>query len=88
MESSDLRMHVSVAAALGHIHRFIEPRAVLLDNSGREGNTFLQAMREKSEDLSIPLIELPYNAAKDLMWIARLDSGSLRGKLLRSSQKH
>jgi hypothetical protein len=73
-------MRVSVAAALAHINHFMHPQAVFIDKSEEEDEYFVRAMREKARDLNKPLIELPENSVEDLMWMTRLDSGSLAGK--------
>ena len=75
--SSDYRMEVSVAAALGHVDNFIEPVAVISDGSGTEDSFFTSSMRRKTNELSKVLIELPEDAIENLMWITRLDCGSL-----------
>ncbi|KAL8871106.1 MAG: hypothetical protein Q9174_002994 [Haloplaca sp. 1 TL-2023] len=75
--SSDYRMEVSVAASLGHIHTFMHPQVIITDDPSREDAFFTRAARSKAMELGRSLIELPTNAAADLMWITRLDSASL-----------
>ncbi|KFY33676.1 hypothetical protein V494_07419 [Pseudogymnoascus sp. VKM F-4513 (FW-928)] len=65
-ESSDFRMEVSSAAALGHINNYMHPRAVIVDNSGTEEEYFLVGIRERSVELGRTLIELPYNAEQSM----------------------
>ena len=77
-------MHVSVSAGLGHTHSFLHPQVLLLDSSEQEDTVFVKAMREKARELSIPMIDLPQNALENMMWITRLDSGSLSGLLASS----
>ncbi|KAI9801739.1 MAG: hypothetical protein M1825_003111 [Sarcosagium campestre] len=76
--SSELRMRVSVGAALGHIQNYMHPQAVLIDNSGREDDFFIKSAKSKAKDMGMSLIELPANAAEKMMWISRLDSDSLK----------
>ena len=75
--SSDYRMEVSVAASLGHIQEFVHPQVILIDEPNREDDFLVAGIREKAMDLSKPLVELPSDAAENLMWITRLDSASL-----------
>ncbi|KAL8850026.1 MAG: hypothetical protein Q9221_005043 [Calogaya cf. arnoldii] len=75
--SSDFRMEVSVAAALGHVGTFMHPQVVITDDPSREDVFFTRAIRAKASELGKSVIELPKDAAEKMMWIARLDSGSL-----------
>ncbi|KAL8827002.1 MAG: hypothetical protein Q9170_007191 [Blastenia crenularia] len=75
--SSDFRMEVSVAAALGHIQTFMHPQVLITDDASREDGFFTKSIRSKAFELGRSVIELPLNAAENLMWIARLDSASL-----------
>lgn len=77
-------MEVSVAAALGHIQSFIDPQVIITDHASRENGFFIKAMRAKSSEIGKSLIELPPDATENLMWLARLDSGSLAGELASS----
>jgi hypothetical protein len=80
-ESTDFRMEVSSGAALGHITTYMHPQAVIVDNSGTEEKYFLTGMKYRAQQLGRTLIELPNNAEQNLMWLTRLDSSSLNGKL-------
>ena len=73
-------MEVSVTAGIGHIHRFIIPQAIIIDNSQREDAFFVNSIKSKVTELATSLIELPSSAVESMMWISRLDSGSLAGK--------
>ncbi|KAI4261274.1 MAG: hypothetical protein L6R42_003522 [Xanthoria sp. 1 TBL-2021] len=75
--SSDFRMEVSVSAALGHIETFMHPQVVITDDQSREDAFFTRAIRAKASELGKSVIELPKDATEKMMWIARLDSGSL-----------
>ncbi|KAL8992946.1 MAG: hypothetical protein Q9169_006716 [Polycauliona sp. 2 TL-2023] len=75
--SSDFRMEVSVSAALGHIETFMHPQVVITDVPSREDAFFTNAIRAKAGELGKSVIQLPKDAAEKMMWIARLDSGSL-----------
>lgn len=77
--SSDFRMETSVTASMEHINTFIHPQVILIDNPSREDAFFVNALRSKAMDLRKSLIELPADATENLMWITRLDSGSLAG---------
>lgn len=75
-------MEVSVSAALGHIETFMHPQVVITDDQSREDGFFTRAIRAKASELGKSVIELPKDATEKMMWIARLDSGSLAGKFL------
>ncbi|KAL8966421.1 MAG: hypothetical protein Q9197_005991 [Variospora fuerteventurae] len=79
--STDFRMEVSVSAALGYIDKYMHPQAVITDDPSREDAFFTTAMRAKTFELGKPAIELPSDASESLMWITRLDSGSLAGEV-------
>lgn len=75
-------MEVSVSAALGHIQGFMHPQVVITNDPSREDAFFTRAIRARAFELGKTVIELPTDASENLMWIARLDSGSLAGKVL------
>lgn len=82
--SSDFRMEVSVAASMEHIHTFIHPQVIIIDDPSREDKFFVSALRSKAMDIGRGIIELPPDALENMMWLTRLDSGSLAGMLCRS----
>ncbi|KAL6719190.1 hypothetical protein ACLMJK_003427 [Lecanora helva] len=75
--SSDFRMEVSVAASLEHIHSFMHPQILIIDDPDREDQFFTKALRSKAMELGRGIIELPSDAIETMMWMTRLDSGSL-----------
>ena len=75
--SSNLRMELSIRAALGHIHKSMRLRAVLTDALTHEYEFFTKAIRDKTKELRLATIELPVNAVDGLQWMMRLDSSSL-----------
>lgn len=75
-------MEVSVSAALGHIETFMHPQVLITDDSSRDDGFFTKAIRAKAAELGKSVIELPKDATEKMMWIARLDSGSLAGKIM------
>lgn len=78
--SSSFRMEVSVSAGMGHIQTFIHPQVIITDHESREDAFFTKAVRTKALGIGKSVIELPLAAAENLMWITRLDSGSLAGE--------
>jgi hypothetical protein len=76
--SSDTRAHSSVIGAMSHIHNMVHPQAVIIDDSSVEDAFFVNAMRDKTEKLNMPLIEVPKGKWENFMWITRLDAGSLK----------
>lgn len=77
--SSDSRMENSVRAGIGHVDKFVMPQALIVDFAGREDMFFMKAVRKRALEMGKSLIELPSDAAEHMMWITRLDSGSLAG---------
>ncbi len=73
-------MEVSVTAAFNNLHSYIHPQVIITDYSPREDTFFTRSLRNKAQELDTPIIELPPDAAETLMWMTRLDTGSLRGK--------
>ncbi|KKY17960.1 hypothetical protein UCRPC4_g05162 [Phaeomoniella chlamydospora] len=82
--STDLRMEISAKAALGHVHNYANLKAVLTDSNSVEDEWFIKAMKLKTAEIGLTLIELPRNAAMAVDWISRLDSTSLKGLSLLS----
>ncbi len=78
--SSDDRMELSVKASIGHIDKFIALQALIVGDQGREDVFFIKSIRSKALAIGKSLIELPSDAAENMRWITRLDSGSLAGK--------
>ncbi|KAF2143891.1 uncharacterized protein K452DRAFT_285929 [Aplosporella prunicola CBS 121167] len=76
--SSDLRAEMSTAAAMTHIHTFMHPQAVIMDDSYREDVFFVKGLRTRANDENIPVIEIPMDKAEGLEWLTRLDSASLK----------
>ena len=78
--STDSRMHLAVETALGHMTVFMHPQVYICDDSAAEEIPFIKEYRTKAAKENKVLIELPRNAPEKLMWMTRLDSGSLSGK--------
>lgn len=75
--SSEFRMEVSVEASMEHIQTFVHPQVIIIDNPSREDTFFVTTLRSKAMDIGKSIIELPSDATENMMWITRLDSGSL-----------
>ena len=73
-------MEVMVSASIGLIYNFMHPQVCIIDGSGNEEDFLISGVRLKAPDIGQPVIELPNNAAELMMWMTRLDSGSLKGK--------
>ncbi|MCJ1472416.1 hypothetical protein MMC13_001064 [Lambiella insularis] len=74
--STKARMELSVTSGLGHIHSFMHPQAYIIDDN--EDSFFVKSIRSKGFETGKPIIELPSNAVQRMMWITRLDHGSLQ----------
>ena len=74
-------MEVSVTASMEHIHSFMHPQIIIIDDPNREDEFFVGALRSKAMDIGKGIIELPPDAIESMMWLTRLDSGSLAGIL-------
>lgn len=66
-------------ASMEHIHTFVHPQVIIIDSPSREDPFFVTTLRSKAMDIGKTIIELPSDAAENMMWITRLDSGSLAG---------
>ncbi|KAI9662689.1 MAG: hypothetical protein M1831_002732 [Alyxoria varia] len=76
-ESTELRMEISVAGALGHCEEFMHPQAVITGTGEHKDHFFTKAMRRKTKDLHQTLIELPRNKLQSLSWVTRLEASAL-----------
>ena len=72
-------MQISVEASMEHIQTFIHPQVIIIDSPSREDFFFVTTQRSKAMDIGKCIIELPLDATENMMWITRLDSGSLAG---------
>jgi len=75
-------METSVFEALGMVNRIMNLRVIIVDNLEEEVGFFARSIRTKVHGSRIPVIELPRGAAENLMWMTRLDYGSLSGMLM------
>lgn len=76
--SSDERAEMSVMAAMTHIYSFLHPQVAIVNDAQSEDSFFARGVKAKTEALRIPLIEIPSGKSDNMMWITRLDAGSLR----------
>ena len=58
----------------------MHPQVHIVDGSSKEEAVFMKGVRSYGYKAGKPVIELPPDAAKNLMWMTRLDTGSLSGK--------
>ena len=78
--STDDRMHSAVEGALNHITIFMRPHIYISEDPTLEEAPFALEYRTKAAKEGKVLIELPQDASERLMWMTRLDTGSLSGK--------
>ena len=76
--SSDFRAEASVASALEHIHEFMHPQLVIMDDSSMEDQFFTRQVRVKAAKYEWPVIELPAGASEKLQWLSRMDVPALK----------
>lgn len=76
--SSDDRAESVVMTAMTHIHTFLHPQAAIIDDALSEDGFFVKGMRARTKSLGMPLIEIPKDKVDSMMWMTRLDAGSLR----------
>ncbi|KAL1597747.1 hypothetical protein SLS60_008234 [Paraconiothyrium brasiliense] len=76
--SSDDRAEQSVMAAMTHINSFLHPQAAIIHDAMSEDGFLVRGIRAKTEALHMPLIEIPRDRLDSMMWMTRLDAGSLR----------
>ncbi|KAI9862086.1 MAG: hypothetical protein M1813_004861 [Trichoglossum hirsutum] len=78
VSSTDSRMEASVFESLGRIIGITNPWVVIVDDLEEEETFFATSVRAKAQSLRKPVLELPRDAVENLMWLTRLDCGSLR----------
>ena len=76
--SSDERAEQSVMAAMTHINSFLHPQVAIIDDAETEDSFLVRGVRARTELFHMPLIEIPQGRSENMMWITRLDAGSLR----------
>lgn len=76
--SSDNRAERVVVGAMSHIHSYLHPQAVIMDDATVEDVAFVRGIRTKTSRLQTPLIEIPKGGVDSLSWLTRLDAGSLK----------
>ncbi|MCJ1381145.1 hypothetical protein MMC17_004254 [Xylographa soralifera] len=76
--STDFRMGASVTSALHHIYGFMHPQVYIIDQASNEELFFANAIRSKGYETQKSVIELPTDALTRMLWITRLDYGSLQ----------
>jgi hypothetical protein len=76
--SSDARAESAVVGAMSHIHSILHPQAVITDDSISEDVFFVRGIRAKTNEVGMPMIEVPKDKWESFLWITRLDAGSLR----------
>ena len=75
-------MATGVSEALGLINNIMNPWVFIVDNLEEEEAFFSKSIRDKAQSLRRPVLELPRDAVENLMWMTRLDCGSLNGMLM------
>ncbi|KAJ4379892.1 hypothetical protein N0V86_005076 [Didymella sp. IMI 355093] len=75
--SSDERAEASVQSALTHIQSFLHPQVAIVDDAVSEDAFFTAGVRNRTDVLDIPLIQVPKDKSEDYTWMTRLDAGSL-----------
>ena len=73
-----MRAESAVTGALNHMYRFLHPQAAIIYDPTSEDGFFVKGMRSKTGKMGLSLIEVPKDRIEELMWITRLDAGSLK----------
>lgn len=76
--STDDRMELCVFRAFHHMQMFMHPQAIIVDGSGNEEVFFQEGSRTQARATGNTLIELPGRSLKNLLWLTKLDSSSLK----------
>ncbi|KAJ5312452.1 hypothetical protein PENANT_c027G04164 [Penicillium antarcticum] len=77
LQSSDIRMERSIVGGLQLLQAYIHPEVVITQGKSLEDDFFLKGVEAHGRENGTPHIGLA-SAAKDLLWIAFLDSTALR----------
>jgi hypothetical protein len=75
-------MEVVASAGYNHINNYVHPQATIIDGSGEEESFMLRGVKARALSLGRTLIELPKDTEQNLMWLTRLGSMSLSGKII------
>jgi hypothetical protein len=75
--STDERAQASVQSALTHIQSFLHPQVAVVDAAGSEDAFFAAGVRNRTDAFGMSRIEVPEGKSEALMWMTRLDAGSL-----------
>ncbi|KAF8463502.1 hypothetical protein BDZ91DRAFT_698412 [Kalaharituber pfeilii] len=67
----------AVKHAIFHMHPYLHPQVLVLDPKHEE-HAMVKSMREAAEKIGTPVIDIPANAAENVLWMSRLSSSSLR----------
>ena len=76
-QSTNHRMEISVAGALGHIENFMHPQVIITNSPEHEDDFFVKAVPQKTKELDQTHIELPKGASESMTWMSRLDARAL-----------
>ncbi|KAI9376354.1 hypothetical protein BJX61DRAFT_392098 [Aspergillus egyptiacus] len=74
--STDARMERAIVTVLPYVQTYLRPRVIITQAESVEDQFFSKSI-QTTRDLGIPHIALP-RAARDLMWMATLDSNALQ----------
>src|SRR5579871_770135 len=75
--STESRAEASVSTALKHFKTFMHPQAIITNGLVAEDEFFARALKLKTTEYNIPLIELPANNVERLEWLTRLEASAL-----------
>ncbi|KAI9683619.1 MAG: hypothetical protein M1829_004923 [Trizodia sp. TS-e1964] len=75
-QSTLSRMEISTAAAYTHAQYFMHPQVIIIDGSADEYAYMLKSARAVALK-GQTVIHLPHNSLENLLWVTRLDTGSL-----------
>jgi len=78
-ESTETRMEYGVTSAMHHIQQYMHPQVHIMDDPDHEEPYLVKGLRSHAARLGKPLVELPSDAVRRMMWITRLDHTSLAG---------
>lgn len=76
-QSSTARRTVAIQAALGHVHSYLRPTTVVIDEKQAKDSHFTAALRSRLDLTWTPLSIIPNDALVSTNWIASLDGRSL-----------
>lgn len=78
--STEARMELSVSASLIHIENFLHPQLYIINDPRHDDPAFVKGFDLQTSRQGKTVVRLPRDSISKMLWITRLDGGSLNGR--------